>query len=395
MRFYDIIMQSKTVPSEQKSKLDGATVIVADNVASYYYEGTDKEHWDLSDFPNVAPPFPRFWLECKAPAQCVSSERGTRPWDNRMPSYWGFYVTASLVESIPERLSTNAGRQALKEDLLKQFNSLDKSTNAQVPNYLGMIQRFEQERIKELVNEKQYTMIAEVMSIVEALTHIDNKEYDKAASVLIPMYSYKWYVHIDLWQRMSFHSPDEILPACWAWQMYVKSDGSVLANQHTGIPMIMSAIGNTYADILEALIAAGLDYNDAMKMSDDSVNPFLHTLLLSMSFLHCRNVNLDTVTPPKHVVHNKNAKRRGETDFQPVQFKTLDIKPMRQVLKTEGQEDTQGTAKALHICRGHFKHYEEGRGLFGKYHGTYWFPQHTRGTLDRGTVVKDYRIQTP
>lgn len=117
-----------------------------------------------------------------------------------------------------------------------------------------------------------------------------------------------------------------------------------------------------------------------------------HTALLAISFLHCKNVYLHDVKPPLQTVHNKAQKRRGVKPYQPVPYKVLDIRPMREVLRTEGQSERVGTKKALHIARGHFRHYENGRGLFGKYKGTFWVPQHIRGSKEQGVTTKDYRI---
>jgi hypothetical protein len=66
---------------------------------------------------------------------------------------------------------------------------------------------------------------------------------------------------------------------------------------------------------------------------------------------------------------------------------------MKKVLKTEGDSDSVGVQKAMHICRGHFKNYTEGKGLFGKYHGMYWVDSHVKGNKDFGTVNKDYNIK--
>ena len=136
---------------------------------------------------------------------------------------------------------------------------------------------------------------------------------------------------------------------------------------------------------------------------------FLCTGLLTLSFLHCKNVTLKTVeepgsseqSPPSSRKAQKK-KRRKQTairDQQPVQpgptvtYHILDVEPMKQVLRTEGQAEQQGLKRAMHICRGHFAHYEEGKGLFGKYHGTYWRAQHVRGSAEQGTRIKDYRIK--
>lgn len=56
----------------------------------------------------------------------------------------------------------------------------------------------------------------------------------------------------------------------------------------------------------------------------------------------------------------------------------------------EGPGDNK--QKRLHIVRGHFADYTEGGGLFGKLHGKYYIAPHVRGSSDRGTITKDYRV---
>lgn len=139
----------------------------------------------------------------------------------------------------------------------------------------------------------------------------------------------------------------------------------------------------------------------AVKMGEDeardaayhSIAPYMHTAMLSLSFMHCKNVVLQDVVPPRTVIHNKAQKRRGQTPYQPVPYKVLQIQPMKQVIKQTERAHGVGTAKALHIVRGNFADYQEGRGLFGKYHGTYWRPQHVRGTTEKGVATKDYSIK--
>jgi len=55
----------------------GVPVIVGDWVAEYYYNGTDKEYWEIKDdFPCMVPPFRKFWVEWTAPSQIRSSVYG-------------------------------------------------------------------------------------------------------------------------------------------------------------------------------------------------------------------------------------------------------------------------------------------------------------------------------
>ena len=47
----------------------------------------------------------------------------------------------------------------------------------------------------------------------------------------------------------------------------------------------------------------------------------------------------------------------------------------------------------MHICRGHFRDYREGKGLFGKYHKLVWTPATVRGTKKREGDVQEREIE--
>lgn len=56
------------------SMLRSCERIIVDDVSEYVYAGTEQEYWDWSkDFPNLAPPFPIFWMEAIAPKVIRSS----------------------------------------------------------------------------------------------------------------------------------------------------------------------------------------------------------------------------------------------------------------------------------------------------------------------------------
>ena len=69
--------------------LANAQVIVADNVAGYYWMGSDQEYWGVEDFPNAAPPFETFLVEWRVPPalsvqptayiSVIQPTSGTRP----------------------------------------------------------------------------------------------------------------------------------------------------------------------------------------------------------------------------------------------------------------------------------------------------------------------------
>lgn len=109
----------------------------------------------------------------------------------------------------------------------------------------------------------------------------------------------------------------------------------------------------------------------------------------AISLIHCKNTALvDRVVPEKI---QKARRRRGKDPK--VVYKTLEISPMKQILRTEGRSAEVGLQKALHICRGHFKDYRE-KGLFGSesHKGIYWWDMHIRGVPEAGVVIKDYKL---
>jgi hypothetical protein len=101
LRLIDEIQNSDNgVPLEVRQFLTDAQIIVADDVTEYYFALNDKEYWDVADFPNVAPPFKKFWMETRHPSKIVSSEYGSLPWkstdDAHRPKQWG-----ALFQSLP------------------------------------------------------------------------------------------------------------------------------------------------------------------------------------------------------------------------------------------------------------------------------------------------------
>ena len=114
-------------------------------------------------------------------------------------------------------------------------------------------------------------------------------------------------------------------------------------------------------------------------------------LLLMIALLNCKNVSASLspypITKPT-VRWGRSKKAKGK------RYYVLDIEPMRKLMKSEFQGGQVTTAKALHICRGHFKNFDE-KPLFGRLKGTYWWQPHVRGNAEAGVIDKDYRIKLP
>ena len=133
--------------------------------------------------------------------------------------------------------------------------------------------------------------------------------------------------------------------------------------------------------------------SDVQDRPDDMVSGHWRLVapaLLAVCFLHCRNVRTEVIAPDAKV--NRARARRGKRPLR--RYKVLRIEPMTTTLTTEGGIEDAGLAKALHICRGHFKAYEE-RPLFGRLRGTWWWQDHVRGAIEAGVVEKDYLVDSP
>lgn len=114
--------------------------------------------------------------------------------------------------------------------------------------------------------------------------------------------------------------------------------------------------------------------------------------LLALSFMHCKK----QTKLIEHIPPEKVQKKRERSKKPPLtKYYTLDIEPLKEILRTEGRVHEVGLAKALHICRGHFKDYSQGKGLFGKYQGLYWWDNHIRGNEEAGKIIKDYSVKLP
>jgi hypothetical protein len=134
------------------------------------------------------------------------------------------------------------------------------------------------------------------------------------------------------------------------------------------------------------------DFEEEVGVRARLFHTFLCTVLLTTCFMHCKNVAVRDAPAPPDRLARAYRKRHGRPLTT---YKVLEIAPMRQVLRREGQADATGLRRAVHLCRGHFAHYTHERPLFGKVAGTFWRPMHLRGSPSEGLVLKDYTIRAP
>lgn len=162
---------------------------------------------------------------------------------------------------------------------------------------------------------------------------------------------------------------------------FAGSDGTPLAVAHNG-----NASSYGLCNVFETTGAG----NITRAVLEDWAEKYSQPFLLAIAFMHCKNVKMVEHDPSLNVYRHK-VKRHP---LPRMKYHTLEINPMKEVLRKEGDIEHNGLKMALHICRGHFKDYRE-HGLFGKAKGLYWWDSHVRGSLNEGVVLKDYKINEP
>lgn len=196
----------------------------------------------------------------------------------------------------------------------------------------------------------------------------------------------KWQVVCQLYFDQKYkHTAGPIL----IWTLNIMADGKIRKieeNKYDFQTLLIPTPKNSKEPFMQKIFNAEMSLRLAFC---ESMRTLLDVGLLTISFLHCKNVVLNQ-TNPSEKLQKKSIKKRG---FPLVHYHVLDIEPMKQILRTEGNIENVGLKKALHICRGHFKDYTQGNGLFGRIKGLYWWDMFLRGDKSEGMVLKDYNIK--
>jgi hypothetical protein len=100
-------------------------------------------------------------------------------------------------------------------------------------------------------------------------------------------------------------------------------------------------------------------------------------VMLALSFLNCRNVHVAQKTAPPKLVA-KHVKKGHPLNF--TSHRIIEIQPIKRA-SGEASGEKGYSRQAAAIMRGHFKDYREGKGLFGRYKGLYWWDQQLRGDI--------------
>lgn len=339
-----------------REKLPPKHVVIIDNVAEYLYAGTDQEDWNvIKDFPNVAPPFEEFWMEYHRPSKVISRKFGLMS-SAPMPSYLGFYCVARKRDEVIAEVQESGRFQTWLDDMERDIHAL---SLVHGNNIDAKIQQYGISDALEYTTPDEYNLLLMMQTF-------ERVRQDGLAGIERHVPS-GWMMEITAFAELR---PGVIGGPFVRWSLRVNQDGSLEERPEMYKP--------TFSD-------------ETTKPDSDfgNYNQYLFPCLLSLSFLHCKNVT-QVVTDPIPKLNRARVKE-GKPPF--VRFHTLEIEPMKKVLRHQGREHEQDLAKALHICRGHFADYRNGAGLFGKHKGVYWWDSQVKGSKSKGVVVKEYDVQ--
>lgn len=327
------------------------TVVVADNVAEFFYAETPKEIWRIEDFPCCAPPRDVLFIEMKRPSRIFSEGIIKSPLG--IPELTGLLITYKTRNEIISSWDAEENRQ----DRIKNIERFLRSFEAKIDlNAITKAREEGMEAIGKLSAMEQSFLVAatQYMAMKSGMKAADHFPEDL-----------EWSMHVEVVVGDNNN-------ICYLGSLaYKVAKNGILMDRPQ-----FSLLGNHKVDDAEAKLA--------IRILEQSADPGL----LALSFMHCKNIVLESNDPDRHL--NNERRKAGLKPF--VRYHTINIEPMKKVLKTEGNSEIEGLKRALHICRGHFSTYSEEKPLFGRVAGTFWIPSHVRGSIKEGVVVSDYKV---
>jgi hypothetical protein len=336
--------------------LGRAVVVVADNVGEYFYAGNPKEEWHIeTDFPCCAPPHDLMFIEMCRPSRILSE--GKVIGSEGLPDLWGWLFHFNTIDEIRRRMQDHQFKEMALKALHHQLAALFPKVDMQA--------------IEAAYRSGGTDGIGKLGPAEQSFFAL-SLQYGRLSQGTIEPGGLPEGVRWGAEGELITSVGDKICLATTT-KLLIDETGKIM-----GYPLI-SILGGLQVDA---------EMNGKL---GDTFNPMSFPAFLTLSFMHCKNVTTEAVEPDRDV--NRERRKQGLKPF--VRYHTIDIEPMKRVLRTEGKVESTGLKRALHICRGHFSTYTEERPLFGKLAGTFWVPAHVRGSLEEGAVVSDYKVGSP
>lgn len=341
-----------------RGKAATAKIVAADNVCEFLYANNPKEEWHPEkDFPCCAPPASTIFIEMTRPSRILSGDSVISP--DRLPEMWGWlFQFADRNEYLQMACNGDWKKEAirnLEDNLSTLYKIIDMPS---VERAMAMPAGEADQSLGDA--EKQFIALGMAYKAIQG-----NIDFNSVVTE-----SMQWSAYATLLARQG----NMICPLASSFLMMSKT------GQLVQRPEFEIFGGSRCADM------------SLMGGARDSANSMLFPALLTLSFMHCKNIVHEEVEPDRQI--NRERRRAGLRPF--VRYHTINIEPMKRVLKTEGNIETEGLKRALHICRGHFATYTDtflGRQLSEPI--TIWKPAHVRGSAKQGVVISDYNVKSP
>ncbi len=331
---------SRTNPRESailQRTMQSAVIVKPQNVVEYYFNGTDQEYWSKQDFPNCAPPWPNFWLEWRMPNTCITNDLTAI---NEARKREG-----AMKDIRVEEIGKKKYRITWPTKLVENFGVM--VSGAPVPEELNLPARW--------------------LLTLRYFVENDNCPYLGLGRLWVD-------------KEGAMVKSRELTKALLA----ISSQEAEFLGRKDGEPD--NGPDNSMTEWGVIAIAPKIPKEFTIRLANYVETKMRNPTMLAISFLHCKNVILQGEVLPRKI-----QKKRAKANKPPIsKFYVMEIQPMRKILSERAPGEP--AQRALHICRGHFKDYREGRGLFGKVHGLFWWEMHLQGSQEQGVVDKAYKI---
>lgn len=313
---------------------------------------TCDEGWVESKHNFLIPPFDEFWIE------------GVIPQDNSCQKFiiGGFVVSLDLSQNkpIPERLRSHLG---------ETLGCIEASPN------IKSIRAIKRQASSIEENIRKFHAIA-----AYAMTRIPGADPSKSEIVIKSLRE-------KCTETMGWIEASRWIVSykIFSWSKYVEG---TLAYDHGNVIELIDPQGKPVTNpLVFGLQPLKETDEEALVQSVDMINGFSRRLAYTTVVMSCKNVELvDQPTRPAK-------KEKGKDKMKKYVFKTLVVRPIGKRKRRAGkEEESTGPRKRLHLVAGHMANYEKGKGLFGKYHGRFYFPSHMRGSSEHGIIFKDYEV---
>lgn len=345
-----------------------AAQVEASNVCEFFFAENAKAVWDVTaDFPCCTPPFGAVLIEMTRPSAineggCIKPAPAEAFGDR-----FGWFVRSESADSFRDKITAN------RLDYDRQM-------------YASM-ERSLKEVFRIVPQEKLQLLAARTQEDIDrdpTLTAAEKNAVRLARGIAGSV------------RLMRSSDPFSAIPAAVATLMqadYLMAYRGRVMGPIANVTLMLDRNGKPIERPIFNIF--GLDEDSTREEQQNHIDHYttmLFPLLMSLSFINCKNVALDAIDPPAAL--NKIRERARLKPF--LRYHTINIDPMKTVLRTEGGIEANGLKKALHICRGHFATYSDrmfGRSLAEPV--TVWRPAHVRGSIKEGIVLSDYHVNAP